>query len=129
MYQRIKDSDSIKRISDGAFIPADPANTDYAAYLAWLAEGNTPEPFEEVTLSITSVTMRQARLALLAAGLLDDINAAIESLPSPRKEAARIEWGYSTHVQRHNGLVSALAPALELSESQIDDLFSVASKL
>ncbi len=40
----------VTRLSDNAFIPFDPDNTDYQAYLRWLEEGNTPTPADEVTL-------------------------------------------------------------------------------
>ena len=43
MYQ-LTTTNSIIRLSDGASIPADSDNTDYAAYLRWWAEGNTPLP-------------------------------------------------------------------------------------
>jgi hypothetical protein len=52
MYQLVPDlitgpSNCVRRVADGAFIPADPANGDYQQYLAWLAEGNEPLPADE----------------------------------------------------------------------------------
>ena len=44
MTYQLTTGDCIKRLADDAFIPPDPANTDYAAYLEWLAAGNTPLP-------------------------------------------------------------------------------------
>ena len=38
----------IKRDEDGAFIPFDPDNVDYQAYLKWLDEGNEPSPPESL---------------------------------------------------------------------------------
>ena len=43
-----KPSKNILRLPDNAYIPFDPANTDYQQYLKWLDEGNTPEPAEEI---------------------------------------------------------------------------------
>lgn len=129
MYQLTKNN-FVLRLSDSATIPRDPENADYQAVLAWIEGGNTlQEAPPEPPTPILAVTMRQARLALLAAGRLSQIDAAIESLPSPQKEAARIEWGYSQEVQRHKPLVLALALALGLDEAALDALFLTASQL
>jgi hypothetical protein len=44
MTYQLTTGDTILRLADNAFIPADPANRDYAEFQAWLAAGNTPEP-------------------------------------------------------------------------------------
>ena len=89
----------------------------------------TPEPPPPPPVAPASVTMRQARLALLGAGLLDDVEAAIAALPSPQKEAARIEGEYSQEVQRYNGFVPVLALALGMTEAQTDALLIAAAGL
>ena len=51
MYKQIKNvfdetvpSQMVKRIADNAWIPFDPANTDYQEYLKWVEAGNAPLP-------------------------------------------------------------------------------------
>lgn len=89
----------------------------------WVAPPPPPAPVPE------SVTMRQARLALLGAGKLALVDAAIDAQAEPLKSAARIEWEYSNEVQRHNGIVEMMGPALGLTSDQIDELFRVAATL
>jgi hypothetical protein len=57
---------SITRLSDNAFIPNDPANRDYAEYLDWLAEGNTPEPVDEPLPPTQAQLNAEARAYLLS---------------------------------------------------------------
>jgi hypothetical protein len=94
-----------------------------------IADRDPPPPVAPSPEVPQSVTMRQARLALLGAGKLSAVDAAIASLPSPQKEAAQIEWEFSSTVERNRPLVQTLGPALGLSESDLDQLFITAATL
>ena len=77
-----------------------------------------------------SVTMRQARLALLGAGLLDDVAAAIAAIPDPvQRKAAEIEWEYAQTVDRNSPFTQQMAAGLNLTAEQLDALFTQAAGL
>ena len=78
---------------------------------------------------VTTVSMRQARLALLGAGLLDPVETAIAAMAGTEGKAAQIEWEYATEVKRDSPLVSGLAQALQLDDEILDRLFAVGATL
>ena len=71
------------------------------------------------------VTMRQARLALLSFGLLDDVEMVIAAAG----RTAQLEWEYAAVVDRNNPAVAAVQQQKALTDAQIDDLFREAAKL
>ena len=76
------------------------------------------------------VTPRQARLALLQIGKLDAVSAALAAIPDPaQRTAAQIEWEYATVIERNSPLVQSLAAGLNLTDAQLDDLFTQAAGL
>lgn len=75
------------------------------------------------------VTMQQARLALLQSGLLAQVNTAVASMPGAAGDTARIEWEFSSTVERNRPLVQSLISALGMTDAQLDDLFRLAATL
>lgn len=88
-----------------------------------------PELVLGVQPGAARVTMRQARLALLSIGKLDDVDAAIQALPEPAKTTAKIEWEYAAHIEINSPLIQSLAPEIGITESQLKDLFNLAATL
>lgn len=76
---------------------------------------------------IVSVTPYQARVALYNAGLIPAVEAL---MAHPETDPlAKIAWEYATTIERNSPFIVALAPALGLTEQQIDDLFTTAAAI
>lgn len=95
---------------------------------AYLPPYPAPEPPPEVIIP-QRITARQSQLALLNAGLLDDVEATIEALPANVRAQVRIEWGRATHVERGSQVTQMVATALGLTSAQVDALFVAAAAL
>jgi hypothetical protein len=129
MYQ-LTSADHIRRLADNATIPNDPGNRDYREYLAWIEAGNEPLPPDPVPVVVPqTVSMAQARLALIGAGLFTAIDAGLKALPEPQRTTALTAWEYAPNVSRNGALVTTLGSQFGLTEKQLDDLFTAAAAI
>jgi hypothetical protein len=96
MYQ-LTNSTTIVR-DDGANIPDDAANSDYADYLAWVAAGNTPTPYVAPVLTplqqiaaieaanpithrnLRDLSMTVAQIAAAVTGTNPMVNPAVQQI-------------------------------------------------
>ncbi|WP_294640140.1 hypothetical protein [uncultured Aureimonas sp.] len=79
--------------------------------------------------SVTSVTRRRAKRALVDAELLEAADAAIASIPGKAGQLARIDWADATVFERTDPLIAALGAQLGLDDAAIDALFVEAAKI
>jgi hypothetical protein len=84
---------------------------------------NPPPPVPQ------TVSMAQARLALIGAGLFATIDAGLKALPEPQRTTALTAWEYAPTVSRNGALVTTLAGQFGLTEAQLDALFTAAAAI
>lgn len=119
--------------TDAATTRAEAAETALADALAEISRltavlasspASPPEPTDPTGVP-ASVTRFQARAALFAAGLLDDVEATIAGAD----RFVQIAWADAASFERGSPTIAALATALGLSDQQLDDLFRAAAKI
>ena len=67
----------------------------------------------------------QAKAALLSAGLLDAVEAAMDQADP----VAQLAWREAVEFRRNSPTIAALLVALDLTDEQLDDLFRAAMQI
>lgn len=117
---------------DAAMSARNAATSDAAARVAALTEERDRLTATVLELSNASETVNgvpqsvsayQARTALLRAGLLDAVEAAV----AVAERQVQIAWEYATTVRRQSPFIAAMQGALGLNATSIDALFVAAA--
>ena len=122
-YKYLSDSVVAKIDDDG--LSRMSCSVEHPEYLAWLSEGNTPEPADPVPVPPIIVTPRQIRQALTRANLRTQVETAVAAGDQDIKDW----WEFATQVEENHPMVVAMALGLNVDEAGLHDLFVLAKSL
>lgn len=111
-----------------SFVPLDPANSDYQNLMALAGSGALIiAPAAPLLPTIPArITRRQARLALLQADLLNQVEWLMRTVATREVQITyedALEWW------REDAMLTAIASMLNLTSEQVDALFIAAASL
>lgn len=140
-YKLTSSNNTVQRLTDNAFIPFDRGNRDYQEYLAWLEEGNKPEPYipppppvpQSITRRQCAIELRernlitaQEALDMTKTGEVPSMVAQIfASMSTDDRILAETDFAADTYM-RSNPLLIQIMSASGATEEDIDDFFRVA---
>lgn len=115
----------IIRSADSASIPQDPLNSDYLVYLAWVEEGNTPDPADPVPEVFAALDARQIRQALSKLSL----RAKVEAYIAAGSQDLKDWWQWSPTFLRDDDVVASVAAGLNVPSATVDELWRTGAAL
>ena len=131
MY-KLTNSSSIQRLIDNAFIPQDEGNSDYQAYLAWIAEGNTPEPVEPEPVPVPKEISKAQGIAIMSQVVIGDSNLWLKVKAYFDTEADEISRDLFYAIQvfnRQSPMLNNLKGLFGLDDAALDRLFIDGAKV
>lgn len=117
---RLDQNQNVTRVADGAMIPSDAGNRDYQAYLAWVASGNTADPYVPPALTEADYLAEVGKLldGTVQERFYDDIVSACSYAASTnakfKAEAdACIAWRDAVYVACYTALAAVQGGTME----------------